>query len=167
MPLAVSLFHTGVSRVQLPRQRQQNEGRQLDRVEREKKKLEEVESEASRPQSLPCSTKGAKARGKQNEVKRQRGKDTTPCHFGPRRRLQHLANVCKLHFDTPFVRASTCLDMSVIDHAYVMRPACARLTLHMRTPSNTMFWEALQVSPLPLPRHGMGLKQGRRSQHTV
>jgi len=34
-------------------------------------KLKEVESKASRSQSKLCNIKGAKARGKQNEVKRQ------------------------------------------------------------------------------------------------
>ena len=57
---------------------------------------------------------------------------TMPCHFGPRRRLQHLDNVCELLSD--IIHASTCLDRDVIDHAYVMCPACARLTLRMRTP---------------------------------
>ena len=97
-----------------------------------KQKLTEVESEASRPQSIPWNSK-AKARGKQNEEKNSHSEVTTPCHFGTGRRLQNLANSSKESF-------CSCLDMSrpsVIDSAYITHLTCMRLTLCMRTPSIT------------------------------
>ena len=50
--LVVSLFYAEIKRsAAIAWQRQQNENRQLDRVEQEKKKLKEVESKARSPQS--------------------------------------------------------------------------------------------------------------------
>ena len=79
----------------------------------------------------------AALRERRQEARRMKRKDsdsevTTTCHFGSRRRLQHLANVCKLCFDI----CHSCLNMtrdlsSVIDHACVICRACARFTLRI------------------------------------
>ena len=47
-------------------------------------------------------TQGSGVQGQKSAVivlRQAEGSATPPCHFGPRLRLQHLANVCKLRFD--------------------------------------------------------------------
>ena len=68
------------------------------------KKLKEVESKASRLQSMPCNTESKR----QNEAKRQRLRVTSyTLQFWRLAKLWHLANVCKFCFDI----LHSCLDM--------------------------------------------------------
>ena len=78
--LAVSVFHTRISRAQPARQGQQTKRRS---EWREKQKLEEAESK--KPADCSQCTKGAKARRQASEAKKQQGW-----------RQQHLTNVSKV-----------------------------------------------------------------------
>ena len=88
--LAVALFHTGVSRAQ-PVHASSNKAKA--------ESLTETEARgswvwgASRALSTACNTKEAKAKSESKTVIVT--SRTTSCCFGARRRLQHLANVCK------------------------------------------------------------------------
>ena len=98
VPSAAAVLGSAAQSKCLPAQtRQQSEGRKLDRLER-KQKLDwgSGVQGARRTQSMLCNTKGAKTK-RQAEWSQITTvvKLLTTYYFGPRWRLQHLANVCK------------------------------------------------------------------------